>query len=149
LYHLNLIQIDKLYQKTLKKECKTIREILRTKIAMAVTNPELIAPLLFTEKGMFARVVGEVLQTFSCKLVQVKLAITEKCTNELPIVHKGKQVYLHPITRIITDENYQPRIINKCTNILDPMYQLETDSWITVSDRKATAKPEKLELPAL
>jgi hypothetical protein len=37
---------------------------------------------------------------------------------------------------------YQPRIINKCRNILEPMYQLETDS-------KAESKPEKLELPAL
>ena len=106
-------------------------------------NPELITPMLFNEKGTFARVIGETLQIFSCKVVQVTLAIIDKCTNELPVLYQGSQVFLLPITRILTDQKYQPRIIEKCTNILDPMFKLDENRWITVSDRKAVACPEK------
>ena len=64
-------------------------------------------------------------------------------------MYKGKQVYMLPVTRILTDEKYIPKVIEKCTNIVDPAYQIGTDHWITVSDRKTIATPKKLELMTL
>jgi len=149
LYHYSLMTTQKLYHETIKNDCKLNYQVLQLKVASATVNPELIAPMLFYEKGTFARVMGETLQVFSCKLVQVSMAIIEKCTNELPVIYKGVQVFLLPVTRILTDKKYQPKIIEKCTNIMDPAYQIGPDNWITVSDRKPTATPEKLGMAVL
>lgn len=44
--------MNKLYQETIAIDFKINRELLRTKMIIAKTNPELVTPLLFTEKKL-------------------------------------------------------------------------------------------------
>ena len=60
-------------------------------MSMAITNPELIASLLFTEKGTLSRVEGEALYSFGCKAVIVKIRKPEECTNEILVISNHKQ----------------------------------------------------------
>ena len=65
--------MNKLYQETILNDCRISKNLLRTKLVRIVNNPELVVPLLFTEKETFARVVGKALYSFSCTPVPVSI----------------------------------------------------------------------------
>ena len=148
LYHHNLLTTASIYQKSIENDCKLNREILRTKLALTITNSDITAPLLPLPEGTFARVMGEVIHTYKCKKVRVELAAVDECTNELPVMYQGQQVYLEPVTRVIISN---PIGIKKltCSNVLAPMYEWGDGNWITLPDRKRTTAPEKLEMMKL
>ena len=53
---------------------------------MIISNPGLVAPML-SEKGVFTRMMGEVIYSYKCQEVIVQLRKTDICTNELPVVY--------------------------------------------------------------
>ena len=77
--------MNKLYKEIILKNCKISKELLIPRMAMAITNPELVATLTFNENETFARVVGETLYSFSCRPVSVAGRITDECANEMPV----------------------------------------------------------------
>ena len=58
IYHQNVISMEKMYHDLIQNDCTLNKEILKTKLAMAITNVDSVAPLLPLEKGEFGRVVG-------------------------------------------------------------------------------------------
>ena len=148
LYHHGMMKLEKVYQETIINDCRLNREIVKTKLAIAMTNPDVITPLLL-EPGTFARVMGEVLYTYKCQKVDIKdIKIRDnkgKCTNELPIIYSGRAAYLSPITRIINYDVRSVKIIN-CSNYMSPMYEVQQGTWITLPDKHIVLPPSKMEL---
>ena len=148
LYHQNLLTIERVYQDTIANDCKLNREILRTKLALAMTNADVTAPILPLPEGTFARVMGEVIHTYQCKRVKVELADYPHCTNELPVMYGGIQVFLEPVTRIIIPNAVGIKKL-QCSNVLAPVYEWTPGYWITLPDRKKAEPPKTLELMKL
>ena len=148
LYHQNLLTIERVYQDTIANDCKLNREILRTKLALAMTNADVTAPILPLPEGTFARVMGEVIHTYQCKRVKVELADYPHCTNELPVMYGGVQVFLEPVTRIIIPNAVGIKKL-QCSNVLAPVYEWTPGYWITLPDRKKAETPRTLELMKL
>ena len=145
MYHHGLMQMEKFYQETIANDCKLNREIIKTKLAVVMTNPDAITPLLPLEAGTFARVMGEVLYTYKCTQVDVTIRHSDLCTTELPIMFKGKEAYLSPVTRVIIHENMGIKPLN-CSNVMSPMYELKPGHWITLPSRTRIPPPRQLEL---
>ena len=148
LYHHSLMSRARMYEETIANDCKLNKEILRTKLAVAITNPDIVAPLLPLENGVFGRIMGEVLYTYKCSVREVILRSTEDCTNELPVTLNGKPRFVQPITRLLIPENTIPKSI-RCSNVMAPMYQLIENMWVTLPSKTTVANPGKLELTKL
>ena len=148
LFHTNRKSMEKAYEETVRNDCKLNREILRTKLAVAITNPNIVTPLLPLEKGIFGRMMGEVLFTYKCSQVNVVLAQTLECTNELPVVYEGKLRYVEPITRILSPPDTVIKPIN-CSNVLAPIYQITPTTWVSLPGKVKVDNPKQLELMTL
>ena len=148
LFHTNRKSMEKAYEETVRNDCRLNREILRTKLAVAITNPNIVTPLLPLEKGIFGRMMGEVLFTYKCSQVNVVLAQTIECTNELPVVFQGKLRYVEPITRILSPPGTVIKSIN-CSNVLAPIYQITPTTWVSLPGKVKVDNPKQLELMAL
>ena len=143
LYHHSLSNIKKMYHDLIQNDCILNREILRTKLAMAVTNVDSVTPLLPLNRGEFGRVSGEVMHIYKCKEVTVHLAPKgeadrDQCYNALRVVHQGKLRFVQPITRILLDIAPTPY---KCSNALGPMFKREDGKWIKFPERTMSLKP--------
>ena len=145
-YHRLLNTLETIYHETVKRDCLLHREVLRTKLTIAITNPDIATPLLSAEIGLFGRTVGEVLYTFKCKPVIVTLRQEpDRCTNELPVIFQNQNVFLEPVTRMITKN---PTVI-KCSRALSPKFQINGQVWISLPEQKPVTVPQTLELPKI
>ena len=145
-YHKLLETVEAVYHDTIISDCRIHREVLRTKLAMTITNPDIATPLLSAELGLFGRVAGEVLYTFRCKSIDVTIRQEiDRCTNELPVTYGAQALYLEPVTRTIT---LKPTVI-PCNNPLVAKFQLNPAVWISIPDQKMVTAPLTLELPKL
>jgi len=148
LYHHGMMKLEKVYKETIINDCRLNREIVRTKLAIAITNPDSIAPLIL-EPGTFARVMGEVLYTYKCERVTVKIRDNRnRCTNELPVLYNNKPAYVNPITRIINTDIHSIKYIN-CSNYMSPMYEIQSGTWITLPSRQIVPSPQHMEFVEL
>ena len=145
LYHKGMATIKKIYHEIIANDCKMNREIIKTKLAVVLTNPDAIAPLLPVEPGTFGRVMGEVIYTYKCPQVQVKLRKLEYCTNELPVIYRNQSWFVQPVTRILMPDIGSVRMIN-CTNAMSPLYELTHNHWITLPRMDTVQTPHQLEL---
>ena len=88
----------------IKNDCKLSMEILRTKLALIITNQDIVAPLLPLKLGIFVRVMGEILYTYKCKQLDLMMATVPECTNEM-LVMMGQTIrYVEPVTRVLLAE---------------------------------------------
>ena len=146
LYHKNLMKIERVYQETIANDCKLNREILRTKLALVMTNQDMVAPLLPLSKGTFARVMGEAIHTFKCKEINVELADAGYCTNELPVSYEGQIKFLEPITRVLITTPVRQL---QCSEALAPYYEWKPGTWISLPHRHVKKTPKTIELMKL
>ena len=145
LFHTNRKSLAKAYEETIKNDCKLNREILRTKLAVAITNPHIVTPLLPLEKGVFGRMMGEALFTYKCTRVEAELAPLTECTNELPVKIDGQLRFVEPVTRILLPIGTKIKPIG-CSNVLAPIYQIASNTWISLPGRNRAETPKQLEL---
>ena len=145
LYHLQLLTMEQFYEEVVSNDCRLNREIIRTKLAIALTNQDVVAPVLSLQEGTYARVMGEVIHTYQCRKVEVNLATVDYCTNELPVMYNGVLMFAKPITRILLSHaaKIDPSL---CSNLLSPIYEWKTGIWITVPHRHKVPKPLTIEL---
>ena len=148
LYHKNLMTTESVYRALIANDCKLNREILRTKLALALVDADIAAPLLPLSRGTFVRAMGEVLHTYECQEVSVTLRKTDKCTNELPIKYRGLDAYLSPVTHIIVKDVSSVVVLN-CSNLLSPMYETSKGQWISVPNFETKIPPLELDLMKL
>ena len=143
LYHENLALIEDVYRDTIERDCQLRREILKTQLVLASTNPDEATTLLSMENGVFGRVTGEVLVVFKCLGVQVQarnLQDPSLCTKQFPALYGIKDNYVEPITRIITTV---PTFI-PCSRATYPEFRLSEDTWISIPHRTIVKTPRTL-----
>ena len=145
LYHKNLMKIERVYQDLVASDCRLNREILKTKLAVVMTNQDMVAPLLPLAEGSFARVMGEAIHTYQCKKVEVSLAEHGHCTNELPVSYKGEKYFAEPITRVLVKT---ARSI-ACSAVLSPYYWHYGNKWISLPHRNSVPPPLTIEMMKL
>ena len=131
LHHQTQDDIKQLYYDTLKRDCELNQEIILTKIAFAVANPNMIAPLLRPQDGIYGKIAGETMIIFKCKPVEATLSPIKECTSELPVLIDGIRKFLHPVSRVIMDK---PTKLTFCNNILRPKFRIKDDKWIALPD---------------
>ena len=148
LFHTNRKSMERAYEETVRNDCRLNKEILRTKLAIAITNPDIVTPLLPLQKGVFGRMIGEALHTYKCNRVEAVLAQTTECTNELPVMYEGRIRYAEPVTRILLPVGIEAKSI-ECSNVLSPIYQVNPSYWISLPGRVKVDVPKPLELVAL
>ena len=98
-----------MYSEVILNDCKLNREIFRNRLGLIFSNPNLAAPMLISENGVFGRVLGEVMFTYKCKEVVVQLIKNNVCTNELPVMFQGELRYFEPITRVLVENGTKPK----------------------------------------
>ena len=76
-------QITAIYQETIVNDFKLKQEIQLNRLSIFIANPELVAPEIFG-KGLESKIDGEVLRTYKCNEVIVKLIEYTECVKELP-----------------------------------------------------------------
>ena len=79
-----------------------LKEILKTKLSIAISNNDISLPLIHHRSGTYARIAGETIMIFQCKEVTVTIRKTSECVLELPIRYKSKNSFIALNTRIIT-----------------------------------------------
>jgi len=147
-FHFNQLTIETMYSEVILNDCKLNREIFRNRLGLIFTNPNLVAPMLISENGVFGRVMGEAMFTYKCKEVAVQLIKSNVCTNELPVMFQGELRYVEPITRILVENGTKPKVLN-CNEIVAPLYRINPDTWISLPNNGEVKNVEKLELTKL
>jgi hypothetical protein len=140
LYHANLAAIEDVYRDTIQRDCKIEREVLRTKLALAIANPEVATPLLSSQAGIYGRVTGEALLIFKCSPVDVQPRESLECTKQLPVTYMDKAVYMEPISRIITTKPVKV----ECSAIVTPRFRMANNLWISSPHRTKAETPRTL-----
>jgi hypothetical protein len=140
LYHSHLALIQDLYRDEVNRECETRREILRTQLAFAASNPDGATALLSNEKGIFGRVTGEALFIFKCLPVDVTPRDALECTKQMAVTYEGKDVFVEPITRIITALSTPMA----CSAITPQRYRLAPNVWVAIPQRTRVETPRSL-----
>ena len=143
LFHYQLSNIESVYRVVVSNDCNIRRDLLLTKLAFVMANPDIAMPLLSWERGIFGRVVGEVLYTFRCKAVQVRVREAGECINEMPVLLGNEELYLEPVSRVLT------RMSTKipCSKILIAKFQVNDHFWVSSPLGHPTTIPETMQLP--
>ncbi len=138
------MRAEEIYLDILQRECALRREILESKIRAAIANTDLVTPLLPLKKGVYGRILGEVLMVFKCSKVTVHLRkeSTPICTEEMPVRYNGQNYYLTPNTRMLTS---RPTIID-CDSPFHPKYQLANGFWIALPSKVRVKTPKNFQL---
>ncbi|XP_072767883.1 uncharacterized protein [Anoplolepis gracilipes] len=118
------IQINDLYRNILLHQCNLERQILQNALAIATQSSDIFAYYLMKGPGYMALRAGEVIHITKCIPVDVKVARTKDCYNELPVIRDNKMYFLTPQTHILLRQGTQ----TTCNPIAPAMYLLG-DSW--------------------
>ena len=105
----------------LKNACVTKKEDQEKEI---VINQDSGVILPTKTIGIFTRAKGEALEEFKCSVVTVKPRQINHCTNDLPVTYDGKDLFLTPITRILSE-----------TSSVQPCSRLGAPEFVTESGR--------------
>ena len=85
------------------QQCLTKRETQINRVHIAIANPVRDGILLGKVEGHYSRIMGEVIYVISCPPVPAYPRVTDECFQELPVIIDKKEVFLTPITRVVTD----------------------------------------------
>lgn len=98
-------QINSLYQKFSKERCETENRIIRNLLTLATISPIDFAYEYNQGPGTTAIVRGEVVYLIKCQPVEVQVDMSnmERCYAEFPVVYNGKQMYMNPRSRLLTN----------------------------------------------
>ena len=84
--------------------------------------------------GSIARLMGEVLFIYSCRLVHVKPAIFDRCVQEIPVEHKNDTYFLRPFSRMLSKEFSEV----PCSSDMSPTFKIN-GQWRSYSPNPGPA----------
>ncbi|KAM0728880.1 hypothetical protein ACS0PU_004234 [Formica fusca] len=117
-------QINELYRNLLLHQCKLEKRMLHNALAIATQAPDIFAYHLMKGPGYMALLAGEVIHIIKCVPVDVKLARTKECYDQLPVIRENRTHFLTPQTHILLQQGTQ----TTCNPFAPAMYLLG-DSW--------------------
>lgn len=123
-------QINQLYRNILLQQCNLELQLLQNSLAIASRSPDIFAYHFMKGPGYMALLAGEVIHIIKCVPVEVKLAQTQECYDQLPVVRGNQTYFLTPQTHILLRQGTQIT----CNSFAPPMYLLG-DAWYKIMPR--------------
>lgn len=117
-------QIDQLYRNLLLQQCQLEQQILYNSLAIATQSPDIFAYHLMKGPGYMALLSGEVIHIIKCVGIEVKVAHTKECYEQLPVIRENQTQFLTPQTHILLRQGTQV----SCNSFTPSMYLLG-DAW--------------------
>ena len=129
-------QISQLYRNVLLQQCNLEQKILKNALALATHSPDAFAYHVMQGPGYMALLAGEVIHIVKCVPVEVKLALTQECYDQLPVIRNNITYFLTPRTHILLRQGTQVTC-----NALTPAMYLLGDSWYRFAPRPVETLP--------
>lgn len=114
-------QINQLYRNILLQQCNLEYKLLQNALAIAARSPDIFAYHFMRGPGYMALLAGEVIHIVKCVPVEVKIARTTECYEQLPVIRENTTYFLTPQTHILLRQGTQIT----CNALAPSMYQLE------------------------
>ena len=131
-------QMNSLYHDVITKRCELERKVLQNSLALAIVNPDQFAATYMRAPGYTAIITGEVIQIIKCTKVEVTLAPTERCYQELPVLQDGEVRYLSPRTRLLKRRGFEI----DCNIMLPSTYEIDGQWYKMIPRAVETPSPE-------
>jgi len=90
-------QINELYRNILLQQCHLEQQMLQNTLAIATQSPDIFAYHLIKGPGYMALLAGEVIHIVRCVPVEVKIARTEKCYDQLPVLRGNHTFFFNSL----------------------------------------------------
>lgn len=135
-------QINELYRNILLQQCNLEQQLLQNALAIATQSPDIFAYYLMKGPGYMALLAGEVIHIVKCVPVEVKIAQTEHCYNQLPVLRGNRTFFLTPQTHILLRQGIQ----TACNAFAPAMYLLG-DSWYKLMPKPVDTVPPAIMKP--
>lgn len=123
-------QMRELYRNLLMQQCQLEQQILRNSLAIATQSPDIFAYHFMKGPGYMALLSGEVIHIIKCVPVEVKVAQTNECYDQLPVIRENRTQFLTPQTHILMRQGTQIT----CNLFAPPMYLLG-DAWYRLTPK--------------
>ena len=95
------------------------------------------------EPGVFARRLGEIIDEYSCKMIEIAIAETPMCFSGIPVLVQRVQYMSNLDMRVITSY----LAVQPCNDLYPTMVKSTTSGWISVSTRVLQVKtPAPMEI---
>ncbi|XP_070512818.1 uncharacterized protein [Cardiocondyla obscurior] len=117
-------QFNLLYRNVILEQCRLELQLLRNSLAIATQSPDIFAFHFMKGPGYMAVSTGEVIHIIKCVPTEVKIASTEECYDQLPVIRGNETYFLTPQTHILLQQGTQ---IN-CNPLAPAMFRLD-NSW--------------------
>lgn len=135
-------QINELYRNILLQQCNLEQQMLQNALAIATQSPDIFAYHLMKGPGYMALLSGEVIHIVKCVPVEIRIARTEKCYDQLPVLRGNETHFLTPQTHILLRQGIQ----TACNAFAPAMYLLG-DSWYKLTPRPVDTLPPAVMKP--
>nr|WET19886.1 MAG: glycoprotein [Freshwater turtle neural virus 1] len=131
--------VEALAEEMFHRDCLTRRLTLENRLVLSRLAPDHVGQLV-NGKGHFGRVLGEVLHIIQCVPVPVALRYTDKCYQEIPILHNNKSSFLTPVTHLLT----RIGTVTPCKTLLSPQFKINGQWYSRTPELVKIAAPQKL-----
>ena len=131
---------EQVYVKSLREICHQERKLLFERLRIIRSIPGVGEFSIMDQPGVFSRTIGEVLYSFSCTPVKVKIRPQTFCSNELAVSVENDDTpyYLTPVSRVLTTNATEI----DCSTIMSSKFKYSQDQWIQiVPEIQPTASP--------
>lgn len=135
-------QINELYRNILLQQCTLEQQLLQNALAIATQSPDIFAYYLMKGPGFMALLAGEVIHIVKCVPVEVRLAQTENCYTQLPVLRGNQTYFLTPQTHVLLRQGMQ----TACNAFASAMYLLG-DSWYKLMPKPVDTVPPTVMKP--
>ncbi|XP_039314963.1 uncharacterized protein LOC120359809 [Solenopsis invicta] len=135
-------QINQMYRNILLQQCNLELRMLQNALAIATQSPDIFAYHFMREPGYMALLPGEVIHIIKCVPVEVRLAQTQNCYEQLPVLQENQTLFLTLQTHILLRQGTQVT----CNTFAPPMYLLG-DAWYKIIPKPIEASSPTIMKP--
>lgn len=135
-------QINRLYQNILMQQCNLESRLMQNALSIAARSPDIFAYHFMKGPGYMALLAGEVIHIIKCVPVEVKIAQTQECYEQLPVIRENVTYFLTPQTHILLREGTQIT----CNTLAPSMYHLE-GAWYKILPKPIETLPPTVMKP--
>lgn len=135
-------QINQLYRNILLQQCNLEYRLLQNTLSIAAQSPDIFAYHFMKGPGYMALLAGEVIHIVKCVPVEVKIAQTSECYEQLPVIRGNITHFLTPQTHILLRQGTQVT----CNALAPSMYRLE-GAWYRFLPKPVETTPPTIIKP--
>jgi len=136
-------QINQLYRNILLQQCQLEYQTMQNALAIAARSPDVFAYHFMKGPGYMALLAGEVIHIIKCVPVEVTLARTSECYEQLPVLRGNETYFLTPQTHILIRHGTQIT----CNSFAPTMYLLG-DAWYKMMPKPVETVPPTVMRPS-